>query len=315
MSQFSSNYPFDLQGQDQPYYILNSSNLEEVIPKSFHSTKDLYHADRLATLQAGNLKYFTSDQEIKTFSHIPSNEGLQDLNISGSAQFTHSGFKWILDQIQQRKGQISSLINIDLREESHCFYKGLPVSHYIPGNCLNFGLSNLDVEKCENQWINSLKDQSQIEIKIVLEKSDGLFKNTNTVILDNQNSQDITSEQDFIEKSQGFNYIRIPIGDHTRPTDEDMREIYTLFSKVDTFQWLHFHCAGGKGRTTTLMVLYDIFINHQRYQNLTVEDYVLRHYLIGGINLFTCPIIEWKANSTLARAQFIRHFYQTFYEI
>ncbi|MGI4851287.1 MAG: hypothetical protein ACRYGR_05040 [Janthinobacterium lividum] len=313
MTEFSSHYPFKLQDQDQSYYILNSLNLTEIAPKSFHSTKDLYRPDRMAQLQSGALNYLDVDQQIRTFCTIPSNDGLESLNMSGSAQFTCLGFEWILAQIQQRGGQPSSLINIDLREESHCFVKGAPISHYIPGNCLNFGVSNREIEARERQWIDDLRHQPGIQIKVVLEKSDGLFKNTDTIILENYNSYDIVSEKDFIEKTQGYNYVRIPIGDHTKPTDEDMIEILDLFSKVDNNQWLHFHCAGGKGRTTTLMVLYDIFINHERNPNLTLEDYVLRHYLIGGINLFARPVIHWKADSTMARAQFIRQFHQKLY--
>lgn len=308
-------YPFGLLGQDQPYTILNSSNLTEIAPKSFHLTKDPYRADRLTSLQTNALKYFTANQQVETFCHRPPDDGLQDLNISGSAQFTYLGFNWILDKIQNPKDKPFSLINIDLREESHCFFKGVPLSNYIPGNCLNFGIANIDIEERERQWIDCLKTQSQIQVKTVLEKSNGLFKNIDTLILDNQDSEDIISERNYIEKSQGFKYIRIPIGDHTKPTEEDMVDICTLFSKIDTSQWLHFHCAGGKGRTTTLMLLYDIFVNHQRYPNLTIEDYVLRHYLIGGTNLFSCPEIQWKMKSTFERAQFIRHFHKKFYSL
>ncbi len=305
-----SLYPFKLEGQDQPFYILNCVNLEEIAPRSFHSTKDSYRSDRLNQIETGNLHYFDENAQLQPFSTLPSREGLEDLNVSGSAQFTYQGFQWILNEISQRGGDLSSLINVDLREEYHCFFKGAPISYYIPGNCLNFGHKNDHIRQQEHQWIEDLKQESFITIEKVIEKQDGLLKSTDQLTYPLENPDEISSEQKFIEEEQGIEYVRIPIGDHTKPTPEDVEEILSFFKRIHPSQWVHFHCAGGKGRTTTLMLLYDIFCNYQRYPHLKLIDYVLRHYLIGGINLFTYPHISWKSEAALARAQFIRDFYQ-----
>ena len=45
---------------------------------------------------------------------------------------------------------------------------------------------------------------------------------------------------------------------------------------------LHFHCAAGKGRTTSFMVMYQAMKNNS---NLTLEQLLSYQYNIGGVNL------------------------------
>lgn len=47
--------------------------------------------------------------------------------------------------------------------------------------------------------------------------------------------------------------------------------------------WLHFHCRGGRDRTTITMTIIDIL---QNGKNVSLENIVKRQNLLGGINLF-----------------------------
>lgn len=62
-----------------------------------------------------------------------------------------------------------------------------------------------------------------------------------------------------------------------------INNILVEFEKIDSkSQHVHFHCEHGKGRTTLIAVLYDIFRNvHQ----VSVEDIMTRHFCQDGEDL------------------------------
>lgn len=75
--------------------------------------------------------------------------------------------------------------------------------------------------------------------------------------------------------------------------------------------WVHFHCEAGMGRTTTMMILWDIYNNPE----LPLETIVKRQHLIGGAQISLYLQEErkgsWKFNESQRRARVIRMFYGT----
>jgi protein-tyrosine phosphatase len=73
-------------------------------------------------------------------------------------------------------------------------------------------------------------------------------------------------------------------------------------------QWVHFHCRAGKGRTTTVLALYDMLRNAGR---VSLDDIVNRQsLLIGDYNLLQLEEQSgWKAPLAADRANFVRAFY------
>ena len=75
--------------------------------------------------------------------------------------------------------------------------------------------------------------------------------------------------------------------------------------------WVHFHCEAGMGRTTTMMILWDIYNNPE----LPLETIVERQHLIGGAQISLYPQEErkgsWKFNESQSRARIIHMFYDT----
>jgi hypothetical protein len=54
-------------------------------------------------------------------------------------------------------------------------------------------------------------------------------------------------------------YVRIPVTDHCAPSDVALAAFRELASSSEPkSSWLHFHCHGGDGRTTTFLALYDM---------------------------------------------------------
>jgi hypothetical protein len=63
-----------------------------------------------------------------------------------------------------------------------------------------------------------------------------------------------------LELETTVEYLRIPVTDHCAPGDAALDELRRLRSKArkDPKSWVHFHCHGGDGRTTSFLALYDM---------------------------------------------------------
>ena len=64
-------------------------------------------------------------------------------------------------------------------------------------------------------------------------------------------------------------YCRFPTTDHVRPRDTEVDAFVAFASTLPTDTWLHFHCRGGDGRTTTFLVMHDTMHNAP---GVSIED-------------------------------------------
>ena len=78
--------------------------------------------------------------------------------------------------------------------------------------------------------------------------------------------------------------------------------------------WLHFHCRGGDGRTTTFLAMHDIIHNAPQ---VSVNDILVRQYLLGGVNLYKPPddSTSYQYPFAVEREKFIRDFYDYVYAV
>jgi hypothetical protein len=53
-------------------------------------------------------------------------------------------------------------------------------------------------------------------------------------------------------------YVRIPVIDHCWPSEDAANRFIELCRKIGPADWVHFHCHGGDGRTTTFLAMYDM---------------------------------------------------------
>lgn len=82
-----------------------------------------------------------------------------------------------------------------------------------------------------------------------------------------------------------------------------------FFSQLPEGAHLYIHCKNGRGRTTTFLILYDIFKNAKK---LTLEEIVNRHYCIGREDLFNTTVWRkgnWTKEGLTARKALIENFY------
>lgn len=187
------------------------------------------------------------------------------LNISGSAQFTK-------DQLLNLKNYINkdNICIVDLRQESHGMINDLAISFLNPYKDLNNGFTTEQTIKAENSLLNKIKIRNTIQ----LYKHTGIFIKDITVDFISNESQLVTEAD--------MQYKRFAVKDNSAPTPDIVDEFVEFIKNKPDDIHLHFHCAAGKGRTTSFMVMYQAMKNNS---NLTLEQLLSYQYNIGGVNL------------------------------
>lgn len=209
-------------------------------------------------------------------------QGLSSLNASGSSQFSTNNIKLLKESI----GTNLPLVVVDLRQESHGFIDDTPVSWFGPKNKANLGLSKEQVLQDEKVKLQSIElgksvtigDKSIIPTKV--------------------------QDESELVKSVDVSYMRIPVTDNMRPTDEMIDHFIEFVNSTPDNTWLHFHCKEGIGRTTTFMTMYDIMKNAKQ---VSLEDIMNRQVLLGGKNLLYAE--NNLTGKSAQRSEFIRNFY------
>lgn len=214
----------------------------------------------------------------------------QKASVSASGQFSELGLKKILSILPTTKVTI-----IDLREESHGFINGEAVSWHGPRGWGNRGKTFEKIVLDEFQrLVSSLKQPLILAYK---------NKTIPYVLF----PKEAYSEEELATSCQ-VNYLRLPVTDHCRPSDEVVDQFVNFVKSAPDDEWLHFHCSAGRGRTTTFLAMYEMIKNPNK---LSFEQILDRQVQLGGIHLVTLPAdLFWKHEHAEQRADFIRNFYQ-----
>jgi len=237
---------------------------------------------------------------LKSHKNLPSFKGYKELRASGSAQFSR---KNILAALSHMQGKVYVL---DLRQESHGFLNGDAVSWYGERNWANEGQANSFVSNLEIslfQHLTNLKKASICKFQKIPHKH---LCNINTNFIDIKTAE--TEEQ--LIKGLGLEYIRFPVLDRWKPEDKVIDQFVNFIKALPKGTWLHFHCRGGSGRTTTFLVMYDIIRNGQ---HVKLKDIIARHALAGVKNLQNISLTvlgEWETKGALKRLALIEKFYE-----
>jgi hypothetical protein len=251
-------------------------NLKENLPRNFRTTDD--------SVSAAN-------------GHTSAKADLAELRASGSGEFTSDGLKLLL---ARTRGPVTVF---DLRQETHLFVNGLPISWFATNDWVNVGRTHDAIVSDEAVRVQSLKPGSEITIA-----GDDIKKSaTASSTLGHLIVRNAMTERGLVEENKAA-YVRLTVTDHARPLDEEVDRFILAVRALPENGWAHFHCEAGRGRTTTFMVLYDMLRNAAR---LSVEDIVNRQKLLGYDYdvLKSGPSGDWRAPYTEDRAAFVRAFY------
>jgi len=240
----------------------------------------------------------TDDPPKANNDKTPSTTGLIDLHASGSGEFTADNLKLLLARMH---GPVTIF---DLRQETHIFVNGLPVSWFATRDWANVGRSQTEIEEVEAAWAQSLGPGSEIAVRPgkPVKKGDADSAVPQRVIV-----KEASIERDLVS-SADTSYVRVAVTDHTRPLDDAVDRFIVAVRALPENAWAHFHCEAGLGRTTTFMVLYDMLRNATR---VSLEDIVGRQKLLSFDYDVLRPVGpgNWKAPYVEDRIAFVRAFY------
>lgn len=270
----------NLANASESVLILNAENVANELPRHFR-------------------------QASTPFSHAldnaPSREGLDQLRISGSAQFSQEG----LMALYKKLGSPNPFVVVDLRQECHGFVNGNALSWFAPKDWANVGKVLGQIVTEEKDLLAHLKKMDEVTLQKVKEKnSDGSIASSSTIIL---HPTSVKTEQEIVE-GNGWTYLRIPVTDHLPPSKDSLDRFLSFYRQRSGNPWIHFHCAGGDGRTTSFMALVDMLNNADR---VSFDAIIERQNLIGGSNLLKDSPSEsgWKMNAVEQRIEFLTKFY------
>ena len=248
--------------------VIDTEN-KDVLPKKFRTTKDTVKSE-----QAGNINL----------------TGMSDLNISGSGALSEKSLSMIKEKIGNKP-----IIDVDLRQEDHGFINGMGISWFGENDEANKGLTREQVIADEKDKLNQIAQNKHVEFdQLPNGKSINTIKEIN-------NPESVQTEEELANKL-GMSYLRITVTDHGNPSDDQVDLYIKSVKDLPNETWLHFHCRGGAGRTTTFMAMYDMMHNAK---NVSYEDIMKRQTLIGGSDLING---DYEDKSQI-RTDFMNMFY------
>ncbi|KTD20664.1 hypothetical protein [Legionella londiniensis] len=199
------------------------------------------------------------------------------LKAIASGQFSERQLVYIKNQLNE------PVVIIDLRQESHGFVNGYPVSWYAAKNQANLHKPQETIQAEEQRLLSSLADKKSLLIEEIKAKSKSGEIQTRPLFT--LKPERIESEQALAARL-GFGYKRFYVTDHRPPTKSQVHELQEFISTVPEDTWIYFHCRGGSGRTTAFVLLYDIFKNGQ---SLPLSALFKLHHEKGGKDLRLLP--------------------------
>lgn len=220
------------------------------------------------------------------------------MHISGSAQPNVQDLNFIIKEANKYVNK-NNIFIVDLRKEPHAILNQKAVSWY--------GFRNQITNHLEPQLIKHLQKLKKTKVYLGIHKlEEGYFIPTTYLQVPIQH---ISTEEQTVLKIQA-NYFRLLVVDHYAPDPQQVDFFIEFVKHLPKEHWLHFHCRGGKGRTTTFMVLYDII---QHAHRLSLDTILDRQLKLGGSQLskykFTTPSKQWKSSAAKNRYIFIKQFY------
>lgn len=226
------------------------------------------------------------------------------LRASASAQFSADELDRVLRAIPAAKQDIWV---VDLRQESHGFIDGIPVSWYGKKNAANMELNAKQIQRLEDSLLQELRKKKTITVYTLEKLANGNIAVESPEVLV---PEQIESEQQLVT-SLGANYKRLYVLDHNKPDDATVDDfVYFIKNKVKLGSWLHFHCRGGKGRVSTFIAMYDMM--HHAATN-KFASIMQRQVKAGNLNLSVAPNSaesQWKLADFQIRADFLKEFYE-----
>jgi hypothetical protein len=187
---------------------------------------------------------------------------------------------------------------------------GIPLSWYGSHNWENEGMTLREIEADESERFGAMIDST---VKANARKGDTPIEPPMDISV-----QSVLTERELVE-SEGFEYVRLPIRDHSWPTAETIDTFIPFVKRVDPDRvWLHLHCMAGRGRTGIMMMLYDKMMN----PDVPMQDIAVRQAMLGSnyalymedSKSFKAPLYEEKARMTPLFYEYVQQCHEDNFE-
>lgn len=223
---------------------------------------------------------------------------------SASGQFSGEEFVQLLQVIPSEPDGVWI---VDLRQESHGFIDGIPISWYAAQNRGNAGRLRAEIAEHESKLLDAVTRGVEATVYTVKKLDAGDIEAEYPVQL---LARRVMSEEQLVTGA-GAHYKRFFVLDHTHPTDEEVDHFVVFVGKeLPAKAWVHFHCRGGKGRSSTFMAMYYIL---QNAKEESFTEIMQRQLELGNIRLDVVPTgvaKSWKVGLSRDRYVFLQRFYE-----
>lgn len=225
--------------------------------------------------RAGTLRNFRVDAELK---------------LAGSSQPSPEAFQTLRERLAPYGAlETVTVWDVDLRQESHGFLNGLPVSWHGPANALNKGKGTEAVRQDEK---NRLAGAVGTDVVVTPMGKHDVSLGLKPLSL--HVTEYATEEQ--VALAAGFRYVRVAATDMVWPEPQAVDDFLRFYDSLPADRgWLYFHCHAGHGRTTTFMILTELLARSGE----SAEQAIARQKGLGGADLSKGP-----------RARMLRQFHR-----
>jgi hypothetical protein len=246
------------------------------------------------------------------------------LRASGSHQLD---MRPLIDKLKSlaKKVGTGTVHLVDLRQESHAFFNERAVSWFADKDWSNVGRSLEWIQYDEHSQIERLwavPNANPVQVFCLTQTPAEHVTPSCYCELVVTRDQTCTEEQ--LTRDLAFcKYHRIPVTDHCMPGVEAEHSFANLCANLASLPrkqvWVHFHCHGGDGRTTTFLTMYDMFCWKKKHPDAeaafpTVEDFAKRQLDLFNYDLRPSAACDdpsnWKCALARERWKFLAQWRQ-----
>ena len=201
--------------------------------------------------------YLIYDDVPGDVTHFRKGTQLKDMpfRASGSRQLDVSRLS---DALQSVAPPGFQLYLVDLREETHLFFDKRAVSWYADKDFANVGQTLAWIVADEAAQLARIRALPATLLFCIKQDDQGNVTPTgysDLVVKSAATEEDVAAQ---LPSSFRPKYIRIPVTDHCMPSSDALNRFIKLCVSLNSGDWVHCHCHGGDGRTTTFLALFDM---------------------------------------------------------
>lgn len=183
--------------------------------------------------------------------------GIKEMYLSGSEEPSVKGWQDIAEFIARKNPKKNKpVVVLDLRQESHGYINGRTITLVNDHNWINLDKPNEQSKLDQEHWLSSLRTKKKVNgILTPIQYRDKDYLNGKSIAVGA-----IKNEEYYVTKL-GFEYYRLYISDHRAPLDSEVDAFLNLIKQRPKKTWYHVHCRAGKGRTSTILAMFDMIKN------------------------------------------------------